>query len=363
MTEFPLSFEDWEKRAREKLGQERFAYVASGAGTGESVLENVEVLKRWRLVPRILRDTSNRSTSTKILGVDLSVPIMLAPVRGLAYMRERGEEMCAGAAAKCDVPLILSNLASATPEVVARIMGKTPHFFQLYPCNDSEVVDSLLRRAEASGYQGIVMTVDMAGRSIQYSGPRTTEYEDFGNEVYFSDPVFLSRLKESPNRDRHAALEMVRRLRIAQFTWDDVSRVRNKTKLPLVLKGVLRSDDAKAAIERGVNGIVVSNHGGRNLDGIISPIDVLSEIRESVQDGVAVLYDGGVRSGSDAVKALALGADAVLVGRAYVYALAFGGEEGVVSLLKIMIRELDNALATCGCSSISELDKSFVRRA
>ncbi|MGD0477865.1 MAG: alpha-hydroxy-acid oxidizing protein [Nitrososphaerales archaeon] len=362
MTDFPLSFEDWEKRAREKLSQERFAHVAAGAGTGESVIENVEALKRWRLVPRVLGDTSSRSTSTKVLGQDVTVPIMLAPVRGLAYIRERGEEVCAGAAAKCSVPLMLSNLASATPEAVARIMAKTPHFFQLYPCNDSEVVDSLLRRAETSGYQGIVMTVDMAGNATKYSGPRTTEYEDFGNEVYFSDPVFLSRLKESPSRDRRAALEMIRKLRRAQFTWDDVSRIRDRTKLPLVLKGVLRPDDAKEAIEKGVNGVVVSNHGGRNLDGIISPIDVLTEIRDSVGDRLAVLFDGGIRSGSDVVKALALGADAVLIGRAYVYALAVAGEEGVVSLLKTMIRELDSTLATCGCSSIGELNRSFVRR-
>lgn len=362
MTDFPLSFEDWEKRAREKLGQERFAYVAAGAGTGESVLENVEALKKWRLVPMVLKDTSTRSTSTRVLGVDISIPIILAPVRGLAYIRERGEELSAGAAARCGAPLILSNLASATPEAVARIMGKTPHFFQLYPCSDGEVVTSLLRRAELSGYHGIVMTVDMAGNAVKYSGPRTNEYEEYGNEVYFSDPVFLSHLKEPPTKDRHSALEMVRKLRKAQFTWDDVSKVRESTKLPLVLKGVLRPDDAKKAIEKGVNGVVVSNHGGRNLDGIISPIDVLAEIRESIRDSLTILFDGGIRSGSDVVKALALGADAVLVGRAYVYPLAVAGEEGVTSMLKAITKELDSSLTTCGCSSIGELKRSLVRR-
>jgi isopentenyl diphosphate isomerase/L-lactate dehydrogenase-like FMN-dependent dehydrogenase len=241
-------------------------------------------------------------------------------------------------------------------------MDKTPHFFQLYPCSDGEVVMSLLRRAELSGYQGIVMTVDMAGNAIKYSGPRTTGYEEHGNEVYFSDPVFLSRLGEPPSKDRHSALEMVRKLRRAQFTWDDVSKIRESTKLPLVLKGVLRPDDAREAIERGVNGVVVSNHGGRNLDGIISPIDMLAEIKESVRDSLTLLFDGGIRSGSDVVKALALGADAVLVGRAYVYPLAVAGEEGVVSMLKTITRELDSSLATCGCSSIGELNGSFVRR-
>jgi isopentenyl diphosphate isomerase/L-lactate dehydrogenase-like FMN-dependent dehydrogenase len=362
LTDFPLSFEVWEKRAREKLSQERFAYVAAGAGTGESVFENVEALKRWRLVPMVLKDTSIRSTLTRVLGVEMPVPIILAPVRGLAYIREKGEELSAGAAARCGVPLILSNLASATPEAVARIMGKTPHFFQLYPCSDSEIATSFLRRAELSGYQGIVMTVDMAGDAVKYSGPRTNEYEEYGNEVYFSDPVFLSRLRDPPTKDRHSALEMVRKLRKAQFTWDDVSEVRKSTKLPLVLKGVLRPDDAKKAIERGVNGIVVSNHGGRNMDGIISPIDVLVEIRESVRDSLTLLLDGGIRSGSDVVKALALGADAVLVGRAYVYPLAVEGEEGVISMLKTITKELDSSLATCGCTSIGELNRSLVRQ-
>jgi lactate 2-monooxygenase len=147
LADLPLSYEDWEEKARKSLSDERFAYVSAGAGRGEAVIGNNEELRRWKLIPRVLRDTSRRTSSTEVLGVRLAVPLMLAPVRGLAYVREKGEEICARAAARCEVPLILSNLASAPPEVVARLMGKTPHFFQLYPCSDSEVVDSLIRRA------------------------------------------------------------------------------------------------------------------------------------------------------------------------------------------------------------------------
>jgi lactate 2-monooxygenase len=363
LADFPLSFEDWEEIARKNLSKERFAYVSAGAGRGESVIENNEELRKWKLVPRVLRDTSGRTTSTEVLGARLAVPMMLAPVRGLAYVRDKGEEICARAGARCEVPLILSNLASATPETVAKLMGKTPYFFQLYPCTDNEVIDSLIHRAELSGYRGVFMTVDMSGHAIQYSGPRTTEYEQYGNEVYLSDPVFLSRLKQSPSRDSRAALEMIRQLRRAQFTWQDVKRVSTLTRLPIVLKGILRQYDAKEAIEHGVSGIVVSNHGGRSLDGAVSSIDMLPAIREAVGGRTAVFFDGGIRSGSDVLRALALGADAVLIGRAYVYALAAAGEDGVVSMLRTTIREIDSALASCGCSSVRELNESFLRRA
>lgn len=362
MADLPLSFEDWEQRAKEKLSSERFAYVSAGAGTGRTAVENNEELRKWKLVPRVLTDTTKRGTSTEVLGLEFAVPILLAPVRGLAYIREKGEETCARAAAKCDVPIILSNLASATPEAVAELMGKTPHFFQLYPCSDSEITDSFLRRAERAGYQGVVMTVDMSGHSTQYSGPKTTEYENYGNEVYLSDPIFQSRLERLPVRDRRAAQDAIRKLRKAEFTWGDVERICTTTSLPVVLKGVLRSEDAKVATEKGVRGIVVSNHGGRSLDGTVPSIDVLPLIRETVGNRLAVFFDGGIRSGSDVIKALALGADAVLLGRAYVYALAAAGEDGVVSMLKTIIREIDSALASCGCSSVRELNQSFVRK-
>ena len=362
MADLPLSFEDWEKRAQEKLSRERFAYISAGAGGGEAVRGNNEELRRWKLVPRALRDTKERTTSTEVLGVKMAVPVALAPVRGLNYFWERGEEACARAASGGAVPLVLSNLASASPETVAGLMGTTPHFFQLYPCTDGEIEDSFIRRAEAGGYAGIFMTVDMPAGAVQYSGPKTAEYEQYGNEVYLSDPVFQSRLKEAPARDRNGAIDLIRRLRKACFTWEDVETVSKRTGLPVVLKGILGPEDAAEAVERGAKGVVVSNHGGRSLDGAISPANMLSEIRGEVGNKLAVFLDGGIRSGSDVLRSLALGADAALVGRAYAYALAVAGEAGVTAMLRNMIREIDYGMSACGCRSVRELNQSYLRR-
>jgi len=362
MADLPVSFQEWERAARRKLGEERFAYVASGAGSGSSVAENVEALKKWKLVPMIQRNTTSLSLSVEVLGMDFPVPFMLAPVRGLAYLRENGEEICARAAKSSTVPLVLSNLSSITPELVSQLMGKTPKFFQLYPCSDLEIVDSFIRRVEQAGYQGIFLTVDTVPGVIQYSGPRTNEYQNYGNEVYFSDPVFLSRLKKHPREDRQAALDMIRLIRKTRFTWEEITRIHKMTNLPIVLKGVLNPRDALEAISIGVQGIVVSNHGGRSVDAVVSPLDVLPEIREAAGDRLAVLYDGGIHSGYDIVKVLALGADAVLVGRAYVYGLAVAGEQGLTAIFKMMNREIENALVSLSCSSVGELERSFVRR-
>ena len=362
MADFPLSFDEWERGAKEKLSPERFAYVAGGAGEGDVMAENMKALGSWRIIPRVLRGSPDPSISTELLGVEVAAPIMLAPVRGLDYIRQNGQDSCAQAASKSRIPLMLSNLASASIESVAATMGTTLRLMQLYPCTDWEVTRSLVGRAENSGYAGLVLTVDTPGHPIQYHGPKTSEYQDYGHEVYLSDPVFQSRLKQPPNRDRRAALELIKKIREATFNWDDVERIRKSTKLPVFLKGVLSAEDAKEAAERGLSGVVVSNHGGRTLSGEVTSVDMLPEIAEATGAKLTVLYDGGVRSGTDVLKALALGADAVLVGRAYVYALAFGGGEGVGSMLSTMMRELKSGLATCGCSSIRDLDGSRVRR-
>jgi lactate 2-monooxygenase len=362
LAEFPTSFEEWENEARGRLSAEQFAYVHSGAGGGDAAAENYRALERWRIVPRALTQAPEQSISTEVLGVKLEAPMMLAPVRGLDYVRPRGQDLCAQAAAKCGVPVVLSNLASSSLEQVAKILGDAPRFFQLYPCADREVEQSILRRAEASRYLGLFLTVDMSGNPIQYRGPQTSEYLDYGNEVFLSDPVFQTRLNAAPRKDKKAALELIRKIRQAKFTWDDVDRIRGATKLPVVLKGILSPEDAKEAAERGVNGLVVSNHGGRAMSGEAASIDMLPEIIEASDMKLAVLYDGGIRSGTDILKALAIGAQAVLIGRAYIFALASSGEEGVISILKTMIREMKNGLATCGCSSVNELNRSFVRR-
>src|SRR6267143_4179049 len=222
--DFPLSYEDWEKRARDKLSPDQFAYVSAGAGDGDVIEENRRALGRWRLIPRVLQGTRSQAISTEVLGIKIAAPLMLAPVRGLDYVRAKGQESSALAATKCNVPLILSNLASSSPEEIAAILGETPRLMQLYPCTDAELVQSLLSRAEKSGYAGVVLTVDTFGHPIQYLGPESAEYQNYGNEVYLSDPVFQSRLKLPATKDRKAALELIRRLREDTFTWEDVEK-------------------------------------------------------------------------------------------------------------------------------------------
>ncbi|HEV2139110.1 MAG TPA: alpha-hydroxy-acid oxidizing protein [Nitrososphaerales archaeon] len=362
MGDFPLSFEDWEKKAKEKLNPERFAYVAAGAGDGDVMDENKRALRRWRLLPRVLGNNSTPSITAEVLGVETAAPVMLAPVRGLDYVHPEGQNSCARAASKCGVPLVLSNLASSTLEEVAAILGKTPRFLQLYPCTDAELVQSFVSRAEKAGYSGLFLTVDTSGHPIQYRGPESSEYMDYGNEVYLSDPVFVSRLKQPVTKDRKAALELIRKVREGIFTWDDIDRIQRSTRLPVILKGILSPDDAKEAVSHGVSGLVVSNHGGRTLSGEVASIDMLPEIIEATETKLSVLYDGGVRSGTDVLKALALGAKTVLIGRAYVYALAYGGEQGVQSMLTTIMREIKSGLATCGCSSVKDINGSLIRR-
>jgi isopentenyl diphosphate isomerase/L-lactate dehydrogenase-like FMN-dependent dehydrogenase len=344
------------------LDRDQYAFIAAGAGTGDSIRESREAFRRWRIVPRVLKNISQRSTAARILSMEIPFPLMLAPIRGLSYIQKDGEMSVARAAVRLGLPFILSGLASATIEEVAKAMGTTPRLLQLYPCSDEEVTESFLNRAEKSGYSGVVMTVDMSGHAVKYYGPRTSEYDKYGTEMYFSDPIFRSRLKEPPEKDRKEALDLWRKLRSSTFTWDDVKTIRGKTKLPLVLKGILRTADVEESIKYGVSAIVVSNHGGRNLDGTIAPIDVIREVSDLARNRLSVLMDSGITSGVDVIKAIALGADAVLIGKAYIYGLVVGGEEGIVTVIKRLVREIDSALALCGCTSTKELDASFVRR-
>jgi isopentenyl diphosphate isomerase/L-lactate dehydrogenase-like FMN-dependent dehydrogenase len=361
MVDIPASFQDLEKMAQQELDSEQFAFVSAGAGEGSSAAEATRAFERWRLVPHVLKDVTNRTTSTVAMGIAMAAPVMFAPVRGLRYIHPAGEVAAAKAASRLGLPLVLSNLSSTTMEEVALAMGDKPRLMQLYPCADEEVLRSFIARAERSGYSAIVLTVDMGGHSIQYRGPKTTKYDAFGSENYFSDPVFRSRLRAPPEKDRNSAMDLWRRMRESNFTWDSVRQIKGITRLPLALKGILHGSDVEEALRLGVSAIVVSNHGGRSADGEIGPMDVLPEVRDIVSGRVPILLDGSVRSGTDVIKAVALGASAVMVGRAYVYGLALGGEEGVIAVMSRVMKEIDNTLASCGCRSVSELDQSMVR--
>jgi lactate 2-monooxygenase len=357
-----LSFYDWRDLAEKKLGKERFAYLTAGAGYNRTVEENYASFEKWRFLPRILKNDAEPDISYDVFGKKTAAPIMLAPIRGLKYFHKDGELAAARAAKRLNIPIILSNFASATIEEIGNEMGDVPHFLQLYNCNDEDILDSVLRRAEAAGYSGLFITVDMASHPIQYRGPKTSEYERYGHDVYFSDPVFRSKLNREPEDDREGALELWRNIRSTRVTWDYVEKIKKKSQLRIFVKGVLHPLDAEECIKLGVDGIVISNHGGRSLDSAVAPLEILPDIALKFRDKMLLFIDCGFRSGVDVLKAIALGAECILLGRSYIYPLAAAGEEGVFAFVNKIIREISSTIQSLGCSKISELGPELIKR-
>ena len=273
----------------------------------------------------------------------------------------------ARAAAALGIPFCLSTAASSSIEDIAEAMGDAPRWFQLYWINDREVVASLLQRAGVNGYSAVVVTLDtpiLGWRPRDLRQAYLPFIKGEGCAQFFSDPVFREKLAQPPEEDMlTAAATMLSTFPHLSLTWDDIAWLRELTDLPLLVKGVLTADDARMALERGVDGIIVSNHGGRQVDGAIAALDALVDVREGVGGDATVLMDGGIRHGADVVKAMALGADAVLVGRPYAYGLAVGGQEGVETVLQQLWAETDITMALAGLSSVRELDSSVLANA
>jgi lactate 2-monooxygenase len=281
----------------------------------------------------------------------------------LSIVHEEAEVGVAGAAAASGVPMVLSSAATHSIEEVAA--AGAPRWFQLYWVNDREICESFVRRAEAAGYGAIVVTLDtltLGWRPRDLRGAYLPFIKGEGCGQYFSDPVFLSRLDKPPEEDLlTAAATMLATFPNLGLTWGDLDWLRGRTKLPILVKGVLRADDAQRALDRGVDGVIVSNHGGRQVDGAVAALDALVEVRDALPEAV-VLMDGGIRAAADVLKAVALGADAVLLGRPYAYALAVGGRRGVEELIQNLMAEIDLSLALAGGHSIRELDRSWLSR-
>jgi lactate 2-monooxygenase len=361
-TPWPVGAADWEARAKEALEHAPFDYVAGGAGTEETMCANREAFRRRHLRPRMLVGTAERDTSVEVLGLHSPVPFLLAPVGVLSIVHPDAELAVARASKATGVPFVVSSAASSSLEDVAAI--EPPRWFQLYWWGDPELAESLVRRAEAAGYGAIVLTVDtlnLGWRPRDLGNGYLPFLDGDGLEQFFTDPVFVERLEKTPTEDRATASLMA----LAAFsnlglTWDDLGRLREWTSLPVLLKGILRGDDATRAHELGIDGIVVSNHGGRQVDGSIAALDALVEVRDAVGPDAVVLMDSGVRTATDVLKAVALGANAVLLGRPYVYGLAVGGTEGVEAVIRQLAGELDLTMALAGVRSVAELDRSFV---
>jgi isopentenyl diphosphate isomerase/L-lactate dehydrogenase-like FMN-dependent dehydrogenase len=361
---WPIDADDWEARAAEVLDPGPFGYIAGGAGSEATMRANREAFERRRLVPRMLVGNRERDLSVDVLGTPSPEPFLLAPVGVLRIAHPEGELAAARAAAAARVPFVLSSAASSSIEQVAQAMGDAPRWFQLYWVNDREIVASFVARAQAAGYSAIVVTLDtlvLGWRPRDLRNAYLPFLSGEGCAQFFSDPVFLSRLAKPPEEDPlTAAATMLSTFPNLGLTWDDLAWLRGLTSLPLLVKGVLSAADARRARECGIDGVVVSNHGGRQVDGAVASLDALVDVRAELGDGATVLMDGGIRRGADVLKALALGADAVLLGRPYVYGLAVGGEEGVAAVIRQLSAETDLTLALAGGRVARELDASFV---
>lgn len=361
----PIAAADLEQRARDVLEPGAFGYVAGGAGAERTMRSNLEAFGRWEIVPRMLRDVSVRDLSTEILGTRMDAPLLLAPVGVQSIVHEQGELAVARAAAAQRVPFILSTASSHTIEQVGQAMGDATRWFQLYWPKTPELAASLVARAERSGFGAVVVTLDtwLLGwrpRDLQLAYLPFLKGEGVAN--YFSDPVFCAALERSPEDDQQAAIgHWAYEFANPSVTWQDLAWLREQTRLPIVLKGVLHPQDARLALDAGVDGLLVSNHGGRQVDGAIGALDALSAIRAAVGPDFPVLFDSGIRTGADIFKALALGADAACVGRPYMWGLALDGQAGVEHVVRSMLAEFDLTLALSGHTSIAQVGRDTLR--
>jgi lactate 2-monooxygenase len=354
-----------EEAAGKVLTPEAFGYVAGAAGTESTARANRAAFDRWRIVPRFLRNVSSRDLSRSVLGTPFPAPIGLAPVGVQGIVHDDAEVAVARAAAALRVPMVLSTVSSKRMEDVAEANGDSPRWFQLYWPGDREVAASLVARAKAAGFSTLVVTLDtfiLAWRPRDLSHAYLPFLQRMGLANYESDPAFLAGLEKSPEEDPGASvLRWLTMFGDPTKTWDDLLWLRDQWTGPIVLKGVLHPDDARRAADAGVEGVVVSNHGGRQIDGEIAALDALPDVVEAVGDRMTVLFDSGIRTGSDIVKALALGARAVLVGRPYVYGLGLGGEDGVRHVLRSLLAELDLTMALSGHTGVDSLDRSILQ--
>jgi lactate 2-monooxygenase len=354
---------DWRKLERDAMNllrQGPRGYIEGGAGLGETMRANREAFDHWRLRPRMLRDVSARSLARTVLGTELKAPVLLAPIGVQTLAHPEGELAVARGAAQVGVPLVASSAASHTIEQIAGELGEQARWYQLYWPRERELARSFVKRAEQAGYGAIVVTLDtwlLGWRPADLSEAFLPFLWGEGNKNYLEDPVFRGLLEKPPVQDMQAAIgQWAWQFANPQVTWKDLKWLREITELPIVLKGILHPDDARLAVEHGVQGVLVSNHGGRQVDGAIGALDALPEVVAAVDGRCEVLFDSGIRSGADALKALALGARAVLLGRPYMWGLALGGAEGVAEVLRAFLADLDLAMALSGYANIDEVD-------
>jgi lactate 2-monooxygenase len=355
----PLDWRSLERDAYHLLADGPRGYIEGGAGRGETIAANREAFERWAIVPRMLRDVSQRTLARTVLGTECKAPLLLAPIGVQTLAHHEGELAAVRAAAEVGLPFIASTAAAHTIEQIAQAAGEQPCWYQLYWPRDRELARSFVTRAEQAGYKAIVLTLDtwmLGWRPADLTNGFLPFLWGEGNCNYLQDPVFRGLLAAPPEEDMQAAIgQWAWQFANPAITWNDLAFLREITDLPIVLKGILHPDDARLAVEHGVQGVLVSNHGGRQVDGAIGALDALPGVVAAVDGRCEVLFDSGIRSGADALKALALGARAVLLGRPYMWGLALGGQAGVAEVLRSLLADLDLAMALSGYASIDEV--------
>jgi 4-hydroxymandelate oxidase len=348
-----LNIDEFEAAARARLDAGACDYFAGGAGDEHTLRQNTAAFTRWELRPRVLVDVDDVSTSVTVLGSELSLPVLVAPTAFQRLADPEGELATARAAAAAGTVMCLSTLSSVSPQELAAAAPGAPQWFQLYWSRDRGFTQELVESTVRAGCRALVLTVDLpvAGRRER----------DARNAFALPDDLPLPNIPVALRReDFHVALDEIVD---ATLTWRDLEWLRSVSSLPLVVKGILTAEDALLAAEHGAQGVIVSNHGGRQLDGVSATLDVLPEVVDAVGERVEVLFDGGIRRGVDVLKALALGARATLSGRAILWGLAAGGEEGALRVLELLQAELELGLKLLGCRSPSEVTRTHVRRA
>lgn len=362
----PVDYATLERRARAAMPDAVLNYVAGGCGDERTQDYNVEAFNRWGLIPRMMVDCSTRDLSVEAFGLKFASPIFMAPigVLGICAQDGHGDLAAARAAAMTGVPMVASTLSNDPIEAVGRDIGAGTGFFQLYTPNDRELAESFVRRAEAAGFKGIVVTLDTwvpGWRPRDLNESNFPQLRGAALANYFTDPRFQKLLAKPIKDDPAAAIRTWAGLFAKPLTWADLPWLRSLTKLPLILKGICHPDDAKRAIDGGVDGIYCSNHGGRQANGGAAAIDLLPGV-VAASGTVPVMFDSGIRSGTDIVKALALGATMVGVGRPYAYGLALDGAEGVAHVLKCLLAEADLLMAVDGYPTLKDLAPAALMR-
>ncbi|KUO20710.1 alpha-hydroxy-acid oxidizing protein [Streptomyces dysideae] len=363
---FPMRHDELKAAAHAALPASVWSYVAGGAGDERTQRANVAAFERWGLIPRMMVGASRRDLTVDLFGMTLPAPLFMAPVGviGLCAQDGHGDLATARAAARTGVPMVASTLSEDPMERTAAESGGTPGFFQLYTPTDRELAESLVKRAEAAGFKGIVVTLDTWITGWRPRDLATGNFPQLRGHClanYTSDPVFRSRLAKAPEDDPQAAILHWAQIFGNPLTWNDLPWLRSLTDLPLILKGICHPDDVRRAKDGGVDGIYCSNHGGRQANGGLPALDALPGVAEAA-DGLPVLFDSGIRTGADVVKAIALGATAVGVGRPYAYGLALGGTDGIVHVLRSLLAEADLIMAVNGYPTLADLTPEALRR-